>query len=156
MPRFASGFLINVSQTNPVRKFSAISMVIPVSDRNLRCGGWLVRLEPRTIHATLRFRIPHKRLPDKPGTQILSHQHGNSCIDSDDVVIEPVLERVEGVDESILTPGAGSVPRPDISQNAKGSLWRESQRSSCRARNDGAINGPHFRRTAPDHITVGL
>ena len=31
MPRFASGFFINVSQTNPVRAFSAISIVIPVS-----------------------------------------------------------------------------------------------------------------------------
>ena len=31
MPRFASGFFMKVSQTNPVRAFSAISMVIPVS-----------------------------------------------------------------------------------------------------------------------------
>src|SRR5579859_533383 len=31
MPRFASGFFMNVSHTNPVRTFSAINIVIPVS-----------------------------------------------------------------------------------------------------------------------------
>src|ERR1700722_4239389 len=31
MPRFASGFFMNVFQMKPVRRFSAISMVIPVS-----------------------------------------------------------------------------------------------------------------------------
>ena len=31
MPRVASGFFINVSHTKPVRRFSAISIVIPAS-----------------------------------------------------------------------------------------------------------------------------
>jgi hypothetical protein len=31
MPRRASGFFMNVSQTNPERAFSAITIVIPVS-----------------------------------------------------------------------------------------------------------------------------
>src|ERR1700757_5433724 len=31
MPRWASGLFINVSHTNPVRRFSAISKMIPVS-----------------------------------------------------------------------------------------------------------------------------
>ena len=31
MPRLASGFFMNISQTNPLRAFSAMTMVIPVS-----------------------------------------------------------------------------------------------------------------------------
>ena len=88
------------------------------------CGG-LVGVKSGSIHAAPHLGILHKGFPDKPGTQILRHQHGDSSIDPDHVVVVPVCERVERVYESIIAPSAGPVACPDSSKNAHYTLGQE-------------------------------
>src|ERR1039458_3749945 len=81
-----------------------------------RAGGFhrlaFIRFKAGAFHAASRLRILHKDFPDKPRTQILRHQQGDSGVNPDGVAIVPALERVEGIYESILAPGAGSISRP--------------------------------------------
>ena len=63
------------------------------------------RVAMSTQSGALGLAILHKRVPDKTRAQILGHQHGNSCVDSNDICVIPVLQRIKCVHESIAAPG---------------------------------------------------
>ena len=83
-------------------------------------------MESCPLHSTLRLRGFHERVPDKPGSQIFSHQQNDSSVDADHVGIIPVLEGIEGIHEPVL----GSRLRVTVSyrlQNMHGGVGQECQ-----------------------------
>src|ERR1035437_6342468 len=113
----------------------------------------LVFMEPCSLHSTLRFRGLHKGVPDKPASQILSHQQDDSSVNANHIGIIPVLEGIEGVYEPVLGPIRG-IAASDGIQNTHCGCRQEGQRPPGCARNNGAINWTHGGRAAPSDIPV--
>src|SRR5579872_1585644 len=67
-----------------------------------RCVGILtIGYEAGAIHSAPRLCVLHERLPDEPGSCVLSHEHCNSGIDADHIRVIPFLEWIERIDETI-------------------------------------------------------
>ena len=98
-------------------KKQPLRLVLEKPREEQQCADRSVFVEPRPLHSTLRFRGLHKGVPDKPASQILSHQQGDSSVITDYIGIIPVLEGIEGVYEAILGPSRG-IAGSDGVQNA--------------------------------------
>src|ERR1017187_1071886 len=86
----------------------------------------LVRPKPGTLHAAYRLWILHESAPDEAGPRIFRHHHGDSSINSNDVVVVPILDRIEGVHKAVLGPG-GPIASSDVVQHAHYGLGQEWQ-----------------------------
>src|ERR1039458_3900362 len=68
-------------------------------------GIWrLVCLEASASHAALRLRVFHEGIPNETSTDIFRHEHGDSHVNPNDVMVIPILERIERIYKSILAP----------------------------------------------------
>ncbi len=98
------------------------------------------RLESGAHHPALRFGIFHEGIPDKTGARIFGHDHGDSRVDSDDVVIVPIRQRIEGVHKSVAAPGTVAVAVFHRAEHAHGRILQEWQRASRGAGHNRAID----------------
>src|SRR5215469_897240 len=124
---------------------------VPVSGTS--GGRTSIGFESRSFHAAPRFRTLHESVPDKAGSRVLCHEHGDSRIDSNTVAVVPLFKRIECVHKSVLTPG-GWISLPDGSQNPHCGLRQKRQRTRGRAGYNGAVNGPRCRRSAPNDVAM--
>src|ERR1700726_351152 len=108
--------------------------------------------ESAAFHASLRLRVFHECFPDKSGSRVLRHQHGDSRVDSDNVAAVPVCQRIECVYESITVPRASSIAVSNRAEDANRFLWKEWQRPGRGAGNHGSIDRARCRRPSPHDI----
>src|SRR6266498_4679843 len=111
--------------------------------------------EPGLGHAAAGFLVFHECLPDESAARVLGHEQGNAQVDADDVGIEPVRSRVEGVDKTVTFPGLAAEAFPHGPQGAKAFLRQEGDRAAGRAGHDRAVQQALLRGTAPGEVTLG-
>ncbi len=116
-------------------------------------GFRLIGLKPGIGHAALCFRILHERVPDESGSGVLSHQHSYTSVDSDYIGVIPTCQGIEGIDKSILAPGAW-VAVMDGAQDPHRGAGQERERATGGCRHDCSVDGSHGRRTTPDDVPV--
>src|SRR5579864_5753272 len=113
----------------------------------------LVGSEPGAFHSAACFGTLHKGIPDKPSPGVLCHQHRDSRINSNEAPIVPVLQRIKGIDETVLAPSRG-IPALNVAQNTHGRLRQEGQGTCGGAGHDCAIKRAHRGWPSPYHIAV--
>src|SRR5258705_13743145 len=123
------------------------------NDMEPRVARGSIFLESGALHSSSRLLASHERIPNEAGPNILCHEQGDSCIDSDHVGVIPCLDGIEGVYKAILRPSRG-VAVLDRSQNPHYRERQKRQRASGRRWRDGSINGSHGRWPAPDHVAI--
>src|SRR5262250_816948 len=87
----------------------------------------LIDLESGASHTAGCFRILHECVPDKPGPCVFGHYHRDPCVNSNDIVVVPFLERVECIHESIAAPRTCTIANFDGLEDPHCSLWHERQ-----------------------------
>src|SRR5580704_11529149 len=103
----------------------------------LRCwNGWFVALKASLGHTALRLGVLHEGFPYEAGARIFRHQHSDAGVDADDVLVVPVFQRIEGIDEAIAAPGL-RVTIADVPQHTHGGDGQERQRASRGRRDHG-------------------
>src|SRR5260370_21356020 len=112
---------------------------------------WVIGEETSSLHSALGFRGLHEGVPYEAGTKILCHEHGNSGIYADYVVVVPVFQGVKGVYEPVLAPSR-AVTVTDRFQDTQGSLGQKGQRAAGSARHNLAVYGSDGRGPTPDNI----
>jgi hypothetical protein len=119
-------------------------------------SGWGVAGEARIGHTALCLGVLHEGLPYEGSACIFRHEHGDAGVDADDVIVIPVFQWIEGIDEAVAAPGL-RVTASDVFQHTHGGVRQERQRASRGCRDYGPINRAHGRWAAPDHVTfVGV
>src|SRR5215472_2911759 len=113
----------------------------------------MVRLEAGALHAARGLGVLHKDFPKIARAGILSHQHGDSGVDSDDIAVVPILQRVQRIHEAITAPGL-PIPMADVSNHAHTFLRKERDRSAGSGRSYGSVNRSQSGRTTPDDIAT--
>src|SRR5215469_13092316 len=119
----------------------------------LLSAGWgFVGLEAGSLHSNLRFWVLHKYLPDVAGAGILSHQHGDSKVNSNYVRVIPIGQRIEGVDKTINRPcpGIACANRP---QHPNRFFRKKRQGASCGRWSNSSVDRSDGRGAAPDDVT---
>src|ERR1700722_825916 len=113
----------------------------------------LIALEAGLGHTALCLRILHERLPHETGARILGHEHCDAGVDAHNVLVIPVIQRVEGIDKAVAAPGL-RIMRADVLQHPNGGDRQKRQRTSrCRG-NHRSVNRAHGRWSAPDHVPL--
>src|SRR3984885_3195673 len=111
-------------------------------------------MEATCLHGGNRFGILHKGLPNEGGTQIFGHQQTDAKVDAEDIRIEPVQLRVEGVAETVTDPGVVAISVFQRTKDTHTISGKEWKRPSWGARYHRSIDRPHKRRPAPGFLVV--
>src|SRR5580704_547621 len=120
----------------------------PEPSTRIRLGG----AEPRLLHRGVRFRILHKRLPHQTGPVILRHDHRDTQVNPQHILVVPAVKRIEGIDKTISPPGFFLVPAADIAKDAHAILIEKRKRAARGARHDAPVEGALRRRAAPSRV----
>src|SRR6201989_2180547 len=112
-------------------------------------------MEASPLHSTLGLRTLHECFPHKPGPQVLCHQQNDPRVDPDHVGIIPVLQGIEGINESVLGPCRG-IFVADVLQYTQGRSWQKWQGTAGRTWHHCSINWPGRGRPAPNDISLLL
>lgn len=111
-------------------------------------------MESGELHAVLRFRIFHERIPNKAGTKIFGHEHADSRIDGDDFSVIPVFERIKRILKRVPLPEPFAIAAAHGVKHEERLAREEWQRTGGGARNERAVNRADRRRATPPGVAV--
>ena len=111
-------------------------------------------MEAAGLHGSDWLGVLHEGVPDESGAEVFCHEDADSEVDAEDVGVEPVEVRVEGVAEAVSAPGVGAEVVAKGAEDTD-AVSREKWEGACGGTgDDGAVDWTHERRTSPGGVAM--